>query len=875
MKRKKSAPPFRPAIDAENIQKFLETALAHHQAERLNEAQLLYERILAIDPNHPDALNLSGLIALSRGDSSRALELVGKAVQLQPNVSFFLGNFGLALRANGRIDEAIDYYRRAIAADPNNAVPITNLGAVYDEMDQLEEAMAQYERALTIRPDHFEALFNLGLTARALCQFDRSIQFLRKAVAASPTRAEAHYTLGQTLLLLGELEAAWPEYDWRWKLDEYSWLKNCHGEFSQPRWLGEPLEGKRLLVYAEQGMGDALHFVRYLPRLVEMGAQVIFAVHRRLMRVIGSIPGVTIVPLDGVPLPPFDLHSPLLSLPRALGIRRIAEITAATPYLAAEPERVARWKQRLASIPGFKVGIAWQGNPAARIDRGRSLPLAAFAPLATVPGVTLVSLQQKDGLEQLKALPSGMKVEQLGDGIDTDGAFVDTAAIMENLDLIVVSDSAVAHLAGALGRPVWVPLKQVPDWRFFLDREDSPWYPSMRLFRQKRRGDWEGVFQEMAKSLKSHIDGNPLPSMASQAKPQEKEMPLIPQSWGEIIDKITILEIKSGKLTDPAKLMNIQKELRELVTARERYFPEHRGLAQLSEKLKKVNEALWLIEDEIRDCERNKDFSAKFIELARAVYVTNDQRAVVKREINDLLGSALVEEKSYAAYVDDPQSLMQAMTRSLKKPSEKPSALDRYSRLDAFIAKCLKRDVYPEPPSQLHSALTKLQLAKMDEKMSLRGKRVLDVGCGQGVALEMLREYGAIPTGLTFGEDFEVCRKKGLDVLEMDMSFLDFPPESFDLIWARHALEHSLFPLFTLDGFFSVLKKRGMLYVEVPASDTSARHQDNKNHYSCLTASSWVSLFQRSGFLLEDSFQINLQLTCGPDIYYVFFLRRT
>ena len=655
---------------AKTVQKLFEQALEHHKAGRLAESKKLYDEILALNPKHADSLHLSGMVAYASGDHASAVTLIEKAVKLQPGGDIYLGNLGNVLSAQGRGDEAIARYKQAIAANPKNPTPYSNLGNAYTTMGRLEDAVSQYQKALAIRPDFYEALFNMGLTLRSLGRFDEAIAIQRRATACYPDFAEAHYTLGQSLLLRGDLQEGWPEYDWRWKLGEYAWLRNIHGEFSQPLWNGESIEGKTILVYGEQGMGDSFQFVRYLPRVVARGAKVIFAVHPPLRRVIGSIPGVTLVSLDTVPLPPFDVHSPLLSLPRILGTLHVKDIPADGPYLAAEPERIARWKDRLAQFNGFKIGIAWQGNPNAKIDKGRSLPLAAFAPLAKLPGVTLISLQQRDGLDQLDYLPAGMQVERMGDDVDRDGAFVDTAAIMMNLDLVIVSDSAIAHLAGALARPVWVPLKKVPDWRFLLDRNDSPWYPSMRLFRQTVEGEWDAVFHQIADALSEHVHGTRIISSSSTGF--RSDVPMIPQSWGEIIDKITILEIKTEKLTDAAKVANVRRELNELVSVREQHFPSHAALAGLSGKLKRVNESLWWIEDDIRECERAKDFGPKFVELARAVYVTNDQRAVVKREINDLLCSVLTEEKSYAAYTDDLSQASAALVENVRTQAPSP-----------------------------------------------------------------------------------------------------------------------------------------------------------------------------------------------------------
>jgi hypothetical protein len=314
-------------------------------------------------------------------------------------------------------------------------------------------------------------------------------------------------------------------------------------------------------------------------------------------------------------------------------------VPAEVPYLDAEPALVEAWRDRLGSYPGFKVGIVWQGNPQFRFDRLRSIPLAQFAPLARVPGVHLLSLQKGAGRDQLPALRGYFPVIDLGPQLnETTGPFLDTAAVMKNLDLVITSDTSAAHLAGALGVPVWVALHDVPDWRWLLEREDSPWYPTMRLFRQTRPGQWEDVFDRIAEALRRRL-GAP-----AVLRPLTVEV-----APGELIDRITILEIKSERITDVAKRHHVGTELALLVAARDRAVPGSAELARLATELKAVNEALWRIEDEIRLCERDEDFGPRFVALARSVYHTNDRRAALKRRINELLRSDLMEEKSYVS----------------------------------------------------------------------------------------------------------------------------------------------------------------------------------------------------------------------------------
>ena len=299
----------------------------------------------------------------------------------------------------------------------------------------------------------------------------------------------------------------------------------------------------------------------------------------------------------------------------------------------------------------------WQGKATSDADTGRSVPLRAFAPLCHIPGVKLISLQKNHGLEQLAHLPPGMSVETLGAEFDAGpDAFMDCAAVMMNLDLVISCDTAAAHLAGALGRPVWIVLKHVPDWRWMMDREDTPWYPTARLFRQARRGDWDEVFlriaSELARAAAAETNSQDLlPQQRADSLDSIQAVPLgtalVPVSFGELVDKITILEIKSERIGDFSKLINVRVELDLLTTALSRFCVLPSRAGELKAELQQINEALWEIEDQIRDCERRNDFGAKFVDLARRVYMTNDRRSAVKRQLNQLAGSVIVEEKSY------------------------------------------------------------------------------------------------------------------------------------------------------------------------------------------------------------------------------------
>lgn len=451
--------------------------------------------------------------------------------------------------------------------------------------------------------------------------------------------------LMRTLFYQEDWDRAWPALDIRFRfMDNPPSVtgRTASGEVvSKPRWTGGPAP-KSLLVLDEQGMGDTIQFMRFLPQLVAGGTEVTFVTHRRLFSLIRSmnVP-LTLRAMDvGGSVAGIESWTPLLNLPGAMGLAS-SDLEMKGPYIAAEPERVERWRGWLGR-DGFRVGIAWQGNPKAPVDAGRSSPLAALAPLATLPGVRLISLQHGVGVDQLAAVPFGSRIEIPGPDFDAGpDAFLDTAALIMSLDLVVTVDSAVAHVAAALGRPVIFALQERDaDWRWIPGQATTRWYPSATLMRQDKHGDWWSAFVKIAEEVRRRAE------RASAGGAQ----PMTPISVGELLDKISILQIKRERLPEGTKRNNVLKELSALEAV-----VKTQGLAgpnneTLRAQLKSVNEALWDIEDDIRRLEAVQDFGPRFIALARAVYITNDQRAEIKSELNNLAGSALREEKSYASF---------------------------------------------------------------------------------------------------------------------------------------------------------------------------------------------------------------------------------
>lgn len=451
---------------------------------------------------HPDAGELHYNAAFALQCLERYDEAAGEyasALEYRPEFPEALSNLGLTLNALGRRDEALQSFDKALRQRPNFARALNNRGITLSELGRLDDAVASYNAAIALDPAYREAFNNRGSAYGEMGRLADAFNDYTHATAIDPRYADAYVNESFMRLLMGDFERGLQRYEWRREGQFGSGPRPAE----KPEWRGENITGLTLLLIAEQGLGDTIQFCRYATRLAERGVRVVLEVQPALKPLLSPLRGVQAVIEIGGPRPPYDMHRALLSMPYVLKTLP-ATIPSRVPYLSAEPKRVEAWRARLDRAGGgLRVGIAWQGNPGTKLDLGRSPPLRMFAPLAGIPGVRLVSLQKGAGVDQLEALPSGMSVQVLGDDFDGDGAFLDTAAVMESLDLVVTSDTAVAHLAGALGRPVWVALKTVPDWRWMLSREDSPWYPTMRLFRQHERDAWQEVFGRIAHELAS------------------------------------------------------------------------------------------------------------------------------------------------------------------------------------------------------------------------------------------------------------------------------------------------------------------------------------------------------------------------------------
>jgi tetratricopeptide (TPR) repeat protein len=579
-----------------NIQRSIDQATELHRAGRLQDAERIYHRILAIDPNVPDALQLLGILVSQLGRHEAAVDLIRKAIALNPGAAVYHGNLGLALDKLGRLDEAIASFqkaldlgsadpniltnfadalrkrgkleaslalsRRALAVAPNFPDARNNLGIAlvdacrFDEaIDQyriairlqprypeahnnlgnalvkkklFSEAIAEFQTAVSLRPDYFEAIMNLGVAlqalgeiersieayrrslalrpefyealinlGQALCdihQFDEAIAAFRKAIAVQPDDPAAHIHLSGVLLLTGNFSDGWDEYEWRL----IKGTDRPDSKFTKPRWTRQDPTGKRILLHSEQGAGDLIQFCRLCTILNQRGAHTILGCPPHLLRLFRSLQGVSQLVGDVPDDMEFDYHCYLLSLPLVLGLR-LETIPANVPYLRADPALLEQWRANLAPLgQRRKIGLVWGGNPMHTNDHNRSIPLASFAPLAEIDDAVFVSLQKGGPARQPP--PTGL---ELFDRTTELSDYADTAALIANLDLVISADTSVAHLAGAMGKPVWTLIPFYPDLRWLLDRPDSPWYPTMRLFRQTRPLDWQTPIRAIVDSLRA------------------------------------------------------------------------------------------------------------------------------------------------------------------------------------------------------------------------------------------------------------------------------------------------------------------------------------------------------------------------------------
>ena len=459
------------------------------------EAAHEYVQALQLHPAFFEAAFNLGVLFQEMGQSDQAVGCYRHALQFKPDFASAWGNLGVALRDTDRAGEAVASFREALRLQPGESGVLNNLGNALLAQQQYAEAIACFRDGLRRAPANPGIHLNLGNALRASGRVGEAIQSLRQALELQPDFAEAHWDLAFALLLQGDFTQGFQEYEWRWRRPDFP-----RRRFASPLWLGEDLAGRTLLVHTEQGAGDAIQFVRFLGGLAERGARVLLECPPSLAELFESAPGAPRVVPRGDALPECDFHLPLLSLPQRLGIT-LDTIPARTPYLRPPASRCAVLPNGPRDTR-LKVGLVWRGNPQHQNDRQRSLPLASLEPLFAVPDVAFYNLQVAPGPQFVGEAASQPTLIPL-EGLLRD--FAGTASVVVQLDLVIAADTSVAHLAGALGRPAWVLLPFAPDWRWLLARADSPWYPTLRLFRQPAPGDWAAVVRCVRDALIAQV----------------------------------------------------------------------------------------------------------------------------------------------------------------------------------------------------------------------------------------------------------------------------------------------------------------------------------------------------------------------------------
>jgi tetratricopeptide (TPR) repeat protein len=480
-------------------------AVAHQEAGRFDQARVTYEKVLALVPEAAVTRSNLGNVLRSQGKLIDAIAAHHAALNYDPTYAKGWVNLALALEDAGEIDAALTAARRAGTLAPNEPDIRHALGNIELAAGHPGVAVENFLMALQANPRHGGALLNLAVALKEAGAMTAGTAALETLIALEPDNAEAHFNLSLNLLNGNEWAQGFAAYEWRLRIPGLRPRLPA-----TPRWDGTAQPNATLLLIAEQGLGDTFQFLRFVRQAHTRVARVVLAVQTPLVALLRNTPGVDDVVDLNSPPPAHDLHLPLMSLPFALGIASDTELTA-QPWIATDSEREQRWRQWLdetAPARNLRVGVAWRGNPSYRKDSTRSLSLDHFAALARVPGVSLVSLQKGPGEDEIQALKQTVPMIVPPD-LDRDGAFLDTAALLQSLDLVIASDSALVHLAGALERPAWLLLSHRPDWRWGNDAIGTPWYPAMTLLRQPAPGDWNSVFNHAATSIAALIGATP------------------------------------------------------------------------------------------------------------------------------------------------------------------------------------------------------------------------------------------------------------------------------------------------------------------------------------------------------------------------------
>lgn len=668
------------------------------QSGKTDEAIVKYKASLQKDPNIPQTHFNLGIAYTAKNTLPEAIECFTKAVELKSDYGKAHLQLAKSLQKKGLVSQATAHYERVTELEPNNLDAHQSLAGIYQEdhkfdkciahwrealrvkpdnvdimfalanalntANQTDEALVLYFQTLTKRPDNPSIMYNIAYTLKKLGRLAESMPFYSAVLEKDPNHASAHFSRGLAYLITGDFDKGWPDYEWRWKQEGKS---DKPRGITQPMWNGGDVRGKTVFLHSEQGLGDTFQFIRYAEMVKKMGATVIVSVQPALKDIISLVPYIDKVISMTEPNPQFDEHAPLLSLPLILKTN-VKNVPAHIPYLFARPDLVTHWRDKLAADTNFRIGICWQGNDKYSTSflraavKAKSMALSTLFPLAKVPNITIYCMQKETGMDQLKNIPLDFKLVTFDADFDNkNGRFMDTAAVMMNLDLVITIDTSICHIAAGLGIPTWNMLPNPPDWRWMLDRNDTPWYPNMRLFRQPKPGDWDSVIQDIVRELPTMIaqkdairaQRHELLNKINQLIKKEPSLASASQNTSGLNFEALKERTSSSyvRQASPQPIANnIESITRKTIEAElnssspnstntEQKKPTE-NLHDLVDELTNINTKLYAIGADIQGKNYNSPLDDAFVENVRKFYVLSQMRSIVKEKINKMTARA-------------------------------------------------------------------------------------------------------------------------------------------------------------------------------------------------------------------------------------------
>ncbi len=628
-------------------QLYFNAGLCLKQLKQSDKAIEYFEKAIQLKPNYSKAyLNLAKTLQ-EKKENKKAIEIYLTYLQHNPNDSTVYRHLGSAYRSLNQFEKAIETFRTAYALQPKDTTIMLELANTLTILNQLDEALGLYQKVLLIKPTTTAAFYNISYVLKRQGYVKEAIELLQKIIEKNPNHAQAHFSLGLSYLTLGNFEDGWQEYEWRWE---------THGKtpnkFSKPLWDGSNLQNKTILICAEQGLGDTFQFIRYAQSIKRMGATILFQSQSPLINILSLCDYLDFVISRDKQLPDFDFHVPLMTLPLIFKTHE-ETIPAEIPYLHADPKLVEYWKEKLSADKNFKIGLCWQGNAnystqfLRQVVAAKSISVKLFEPLSQVPGISLYSLQKIHGTNQLKELDGSLVIYDFGPDFDTtNGRFMDTAAIIKNLNLVITVDTSICHLSAALGTPTWIMLPEPSDWRWMLNRTDTPWYPNARLFRQPSPGDWKNVIQQIVQALyallrPSQTDNSILEGISDLGRHEHqtiqqinnqkttKDFSLLPID--EFIDKMTWITINTNQQEDSTS--NVQT----MHLLYSNYLKQWPSLKELTQQLLYANRYLLNLKKRLEEELEGDILDYPFAEIARKISRTSKFKKEIKKEIHQLI----------------------------------------------------------------------------------------------------------------------------------------------------------------------------------------------------------------------------------------------